>query len=183
MVSVTFSVTVAVTKTVETSGFTGMTVMPGPSVGAADGADVAAAGADGEVSAEVGALSALEASVEAGTGDVVIVVKLKLDVDGTAVDDDRGVDVDGSAVEDGRGVDVRLVSATLVTALLVTALLATALLVTALLVTAVLVAMVLDSRCDVLGSGEDVEAVLDARVMEEVSAEAVAEAAPGRTVV
>lgn len=88
-VSVTFSVTVVVTKTVDMLGFTGMTVMPGPSVGATEGAEVAGVDAAGEASVEVGAGSVLEGTVEESSG-VVLVIELSVDV--------------GSAVEDGEGV-------------------------------------------------------------------------------
>lgn len=95
-VTVSFSVTVVVTKTVETLGLTGMTVMPGPS----DEEDEVVTGA--EAASEDDVLSELEASV--AEASVVVVLKLSVDVGSTA---------------DGDGVYVVLASATLVSWVLI----------------------------------------------------------------
>lgn len=107
-VTVSFSVTVLVKKTVEMLGFTGMTVIPGPSL--EDVELVTVGGADVGGSDDVGALSVLEGEgVEDAPRAVLVVLELS--------------DSEGSEEEEGKGVYVALGSTELGTAVLVSAVL------------------------------------------------------------
>lgn len=93
--TVSFSVTVVVTKTVETLGFTGMTVIPGPSVEKDEvttGAEAAA-----EDSVEDAVLTGIDASVEEASVAELVVLELSVDA-GFAVEGDGVYAVLGSVV-------------------------------------------------------------------------------------